>query len=37
VLEATGGHERALWLAVSEAGLVAAVAPAADAREGRMG
>ena len=25
VLEATGGYERALWLALSEAGLVAAV------------
>ena len=25
VLEATGGYERALWLALNEAGLVAAV------------
>jgi len=25
VLEATGGYERALWLALSEAGLVAAI------------
>src|SRR5437762_8453364 len=33
VLEATGGYERALWLALSEAGLVAAVVNPRQVRE----
>jgi transposase len=33
VLEATGGYERALWLALSEAGLVAAVVNPRKVRE----
>src|SRR4051794_19311869 len=42
VLEATGGYERALWLALSEAGLVAAVVNPRQVREfaraaGRLG